>query len=158
MLHEVHSKGGIDFKTLNDETLLSPGVRYGRSKPANVLFAKALTRRLKEEHVYVNVAHPGLVATELNRSNEAAFGKFGSRFLEALNKIFVVKPEVGALTQLYCATSPKIEERDCRGKYFIPIAHDLDPSKLPPSHTPFYSPPCEILMLEIQILIICFRT
>lgn len=129
MLHEVHSKGGIDFKTLNNETLLSPGVRYGRSKPANVLFAKALTRGLKEEHVYVNVAQPGLVATELNRSNEAAFGKFGSRFLKALNKISAVKPEVGALTQLYCATSPEIEERDRRGKCFIPIVHDLDPSK-----------------------------
>ncbi|KFH63135.1 hypothetical protein MVEG_11172 [Podila verticillata NRRL 6337] len=130
MLHEVHPKGGIDFKTLNDGTLLSPGVRYGRSKLANLLFAKDLARRLKDERVYVNVAHPGLVATELNRSNEATFGKFGSRFLEALSRIFAVKPEVGALTQLYCATSPEIEERNCRGKYFIPIAHELDPTPI----------------------------
>ncbi|KAG0338773.1 hypothetical protein BG000_003399 [Podila horticola] len=123
-------QGGIDFKTLNDETAMSPGERYGRSKLANLLFAKALARRLQDERVYVNVAHPGLVATELNRSNEASFGKFGSRLIEGMNKVFAVKPEVGALTQLYCATSPEIESKDMRGKYFIPIAHELDPNPI----------------------------
>ncbi|KAF9303809.1 hypothetical protein BGZ74_003001 [Mortierella antarctica] len=130
LLHEVHPKGGIDFETINDETIMSPGERYGRSKLANLLFAKALARLLKGERVYVNVAHPGLVATELNRSNEASFGKVGSRLLEGMNKVFAVKPEVGALTQLYCATSPEIESNDARGKYFIPIAHELDPNPI----------------------------
>lgn len=30
----------------------------------------------------------------------------------------------GALAQLYCATSPEIEEKDVRGRYFIPIANE----------------------------------
>ena len=33
----------------------------------------------------------------------------------------------GALTQLYCATSPEVQNKNIRGKSFIPIAHVLDP-------------------------------
>mmetsp|Transcript_55746 Transcript_55746/g.90284 ORF Transcript_55746/g.90284 Transcript_55746/m.90284 type:complete len:132 (-) Transcript_55746:259-654(-) len=38
--------------------------------------------------------------------------------------------EQGALTQLYVATSPEIEENDFRGKYFYPVArckHHMKP-------------------------------
>ncbi|KAF8919110.1 hypothetical protein BGZ58_004683 [Dissophora ornata] len=39
-----------------------------------------------------------------------------------------MRPEVGALTQLYLATSPEIENLDIRGRYFIPIANEIRPS------------------------------
>ncbi|KAF9367865.1 hypothetical protein CPB97_005206, partial [Podila verticillata] len=97
---------------------------------ANLLFAKALARRLKSERVYVNITHPGYVATELNRQGEATFGKIGTKIVDSMTKVVAMKPEVGALTQLYCATSPEIESKDIRGKYFIPIANQLDPNPI----------------------------
>ncbi|KAF9369116.1 hypothetical protein CPB97_003899 [Podila verticillata] len=130
LAHEFHPKGGIDFETINDENATSTFQRYGRSKLANLLFAKALARRLKDERVYVNITHPGYVATELNRQGEATFGKLGTRMLDTLTSIVATTPEVGALTQLYCATSPEIESKDIRGKYFIPIANELDPNPI----------------------------
>ncbi|KAI9239388.1 MAG: hypothetical protein BYD32DRAFT_450271 [Podila humilis] len=84
LAHEFHPKGGIDFETINDENVTSNFQRYGRSKLANLLFAKALARRLKDERVYVNIAHPGYVATELNRQGETKFGKLGTRMLDTL--------------------------------------------------------------------------
>ncbi|KAI9234456.1 MAG: hypothetical protein BYD32DRAFT_464400 [Podila humilis] len=32
------------------------------------------------------------------------------------------------LTQVYCATSPKIVNKDIRGRHFIPIANELQPN------------------------------
>ncbi|KAG0036608.1 hypothetical protein BGZ82_003984 [Podila clonocystis] len=130
LAHEAHPKGGIDFEAINDEKASSVFQRYGRSKLANLLFAKALARRLKDERVYVNITHPGYVATELNREGEETFGKFLTTIIETMTKVVAMKPEVGALTQLYCATSPDIEKKDIRGKYFIPIANELEPNPL----------------------------
>ncbi|KAG0337614.1 hypothetical protein BG000_005202 [Podila horticola] len=124
--HEQHPQGGIDFDTINDETTSVPAVRYGRSKLANILFGKALAHRLKDERVYVNIVHPGFVATELARSAEEVYGRFLTVMLDYLTMAAAMKPEVGALTQLYCATSPEIENLDIRGKYFIPIANELE--------------------------------
>ncbi|KAF9199297.1 hypothetical protein BGZ59_004057 [Podila verticillata] len=128
--HEGHPKGGIDFESINDEKASDPVSRYGRSKLANILFGKALARRLKDERVYVNIVHPGYVATELTRHGEDTFGKATAVFFEYLTMVMAMKPEVGALTQLYCATSPEIENKDIRGKYFIPIANELDPNPI----------------------------
>lgn len=36
-------------------------------------------------------------------------------------------PEKGALSQLYLATSPEVEERDLRGRYFVPVAKEAKP-------------------------------
>ncbi|KAF9317097.1 hypothetical protein BG003_001209 [Podila horticola] len=130
MMHEQHPKGGIDFDSINDEKTSNPGARYGRSKLATLLFGKALARRLKDERVYVNIAHPGYVATELTRSSQAAFGKTLGFLLESMTKIVGMTPEDGALTQLYCATSPEIKNNDVRGKYFIPIANELEPNPI----------------------------
>ncbi|KAI8597323.1 hypothetical protein EDD21DRAFT_385749 [Dissophora ornata] len=128
MGHEAAPAGGIDFDTLNDETKTSTLGRYGRSKLANILFAKALAHRLENEKVYVNVAHPGYVATELTRHTEASFGATVDRITRVMTNMVAMKPEVGALTQLYLATSPEIENLDIRGRYFIPIANEIRPT------------------------------
>jgi len=39
-------------------------------------------------------------------------------------------PKEGALTQLYAATSPEIENKDSRSRYIIPIANTIQPSKI----------------------------
>lgn len=119
--HEFPASGGIDFDTLNDETKSSLG-RYGRSKLANILFAEALARRLANERVYVNIAHPGFVDTELGRHASDTFGNLVDKACQWTKGMVATTPKVGALTQLYLATSPEIENKDIRGRYFIPIA------------------------------------
>ncbi|KAI1314547.1 hypothetical protein EDD11_002022 [Mortierella claussenii] len=126
--HEAVPAGGIDFETLNDESKTTTIDRYGRSKLANILFAKSLARQLSQERVYVNAAHPGYVATELTRHAKDVFGGLVDKFFGIMGRIAAMKPEVGALTQLYLATSPEIEDKDIRGRYFIPIANEIRPS------------------------------
>ncbi|KAG0060252.1 hypothetical protein BGZ90_004110 [Linnemannia elongata] len=118
---------GIDFDTINDETKSGSWDRYARSKLANVLFGKALARRLANEKVWVNVAHPGYVATNLSRSTKDVWGNFADKVFRLITKIVAMSPRVGALTQLYLATSPEIESKDIRGRYFIPIANEIKP-------------------------------
>ncbi|KAF9132548.1 hypothetical protein BG015_003697 [Linnemannia schmuckeri] len=121
-------EGGIDFDTLSDEKMSTIVSRYGRSKLANVLFGKALARRLTDTQVYVNIVHPGFVATDLQRHNKDLFGPVVLRILEAITAIMAMTPEVGALTQLYVATSSEIVNKDIRGRYFVPIANEIQPS------------------------------
>jgi NAD(P)-dependent dehydrogenase (short-subunit alcohol dehydrogenase family) len=121
--------GGIDFDTLNDPTKTSARTRYGRSKLANILFTKALARRLANERVYVNAAHPGYVSTELIRHTGDEFGSLMGTVTEKVTRMVAMSPKVGALTELYVATSPEIENNDVRGRYFIPIANEIQPSK-----------------------------
>ncbi|KAF8950753.1 hypothetical protein BGZ52_001527 [Haplosporangium bisporale] len=123
---------GVDIETLNDSTsAINTGsnmMRYGRSKLCNILFTKALARRVKDENVYVNASHPGIVRTEIGRRSEEHYGPNLSRVMELLTGIVFYTPKEGCLTQVYCATSPEIENRDVRGKYFIPIANELRPN------------------------------
>ncbi|KAG0376780.1 hypothetical protein BGX24_007223 [Mortierella sp. AD032] len=122
--------GGIDFETLNDPTKLTAITRYGRSKLANVLFTKALARRLASEKVYVNAAHPGYVATKSMQHTEDEYDSFVGTVTEKVTRMVAMTPKVGSLTQLYCATSPEIENNNVRGRYFIPIANEIQPSAL----------------------------
>lgn len=39
-----------------------------------------------------------------------------------IGHLFAMSPSNGALTSLYVATSPEIEEKNYRGQYFVPIA------------------------------------
>lgn len=124
--HEATVPGGIDFDTLNDSSKSDTVTRYGRSKLANVLFAKALARRLVQEEVYVNVVHPGYVLTELNR--DEPFSASVTLAVKLAFRLMGMPPRQGALTQLYLATSPEVINKDIRGRYFIPIANEILPS------------------------------
>ena len=44
---------------------------YGQSKIAQILFTRALARRLEGTKVTVNVLHPGVINTELGRETWA---------------------------------------------------------------------------------------
>ncbi|KAH7052608.1 hypothetical protein BKA57DRAFT_490859 [Linnemannia elongata] len=128
MVHEMTPRGGIAFDTLNDPTALSSMTRYGQSKLANLLFGRALAQRLASEKVYVNIAHPGYVDSNLANRTGETYGSFTGKMSSLAPKVFGMKPKQGALTQLYLATSPEIEERDVRGRYFIPIAKEVQPT------------------------------
>ena len=63
--HTLTSK--LDLDTINSEAHYSPYVAYFKSKLANVLFAKALAKRLAGSNVTANSLHPGAVVTDLKR-------------------------------------------------------------------------------------------
>ncbi|KAG9066667.1 hypothetical protein KI688_012575 [Linnemannia hyalina] len=117
---------GIDFDTLNDSTKTTDLSRYGRSKLANVLFAKALARRVASYNVYVNACHPGFIPQFLVPQDDS----WKEWFDCIVKRAVALTAEEAALTQLYLATSPEIEERDVRGKYFIPVANEIEPTAL----------------------------
>ncbi|KAF9114576.1 hypothetical protein BGX27_010459 [Mortierella sp. AM989] len=132
LAHEIPpSNRAIDFKNLREPEKKQPNmmVRYGQSKLANVLFGKALARRLRNDQVWVNIVHPGCVDTQIKkemlRSDNKAFHTFSRMWLQ-----LAYTARDGALTPLYCATSPEIEQKNIRGKYFIPIANELRPNPI----------------------------
>ena len=58
-----------DLNTINSEARYSSFYAYNKSKLANVLFTKALAKRLTGTNVTANSLHPGAVNTELMRHN-----------------------------------------------------------------------------------------
>ncbi|KAG0328099.1 hypothetical protein BGZ99_006273 [Dissophora globulifera] len=147
MGHEMSVPGGINIDRINDESEGKPSSRYGRSKFACMLFMRALNRRLSSspdtQHVYVNCAHPGMVDTEMCYHSGDSEGFIPSLAMRIITKTLAYTPMDGALTPLYCATSPEIEEfvdkkgsddannsNGIKGRYFIPVAKELRPSKL----------------------------
>ena len=65
MGHALTSK--LDLDTINSEEHYSLYDAYHKSKLANVLFTKALAKRLTGTNVTANSLHPGAVDTELSR-------------------------------------------------------------------------------------------
>jgi NAD(P)-dependent dehydrogenase (short-subunit alcohol dehydrogenase family) len=128
--HKWHPKEGIAFDDINNEKALTNFSRYGQSKLANILFARELNKRYGTE-IYCNSVHPGVVRTELGRGIEQSMGSILSTLMTPIMKLFSlvvqISAEDGALTSLYCATSPDIVEKNIKDKYFVPFAHEEEP-------------------------------
>ena len=73
--------------------------------------------------MYANTLHPGLVKSELNRHVVSP-----SSISESIYNFFCISTEDGALTQLYLATSPEVEEKSIKGQYYVPYASPSSPS------------------------------
>lgn len=85
---------------------------YGRSKFANVLFAKELACRLKGSGVSVNALHPGLVSTGMLNAPRPPFS-----WALPVIRPFTLSPEEGAKTSIYLASSPEVD--GVTGGYFV---------------------------------------
>jgi retinol dehydrogenase-12 len=86
---------------------------YGRSKLANILFTRSLSRKLERHNITVNCLHPGAVSTSLGTQN----GGFFSRNLPRLLKPFFRSPEQGAQTSTYLCCSDEVAQ--VSGRYFV---------------------------------------
>ena len=84
---------------------------YGQSKLANILFTSELARRLAGTSVTANALHPGYVSTSFFGNNGAVGHVMGIG-----SRIFGIRPEQGARTSIYLATSPEVE--GVTGRYF----------------------------------------
>jgi len=122
---------GVNFTDIyaDSKSRYEPWNAYGRSKLANVLFASALDKRVAGKRIYVNSCHPGGIKTNLGRHLEADMSERVLTFMKSFQDYVMMTPNQGALTQLYLATSPEIEEKEIRGQYFYPQARLIQPPK-----------------------------
>ncbi len=105
----LHYRGKLDFNDLQfTRRKFSGFVAYNNSKLANVLYTKALARRLAGRGVTVNALHPGVVQTELIRELPG--------FVVKLAHLFMVTPAKGAQCSLDVATLPELAS--VTGEYF----------------------------------------
>ena len=112
----AHQRGELDLTDLGFERGFHGYTAYAASKLANVLFSNELARRLKGTNVTSNALHPGVIRTKLLATG---FGMGGASL------------KSGAVTSVYCATSPALE--GVSGEYFSdarraeasPAARDL---------------------------------
>ncbi len=96
---QAHRGASLDPATMAHPRDWTPLSAYGRSKLANVLFTRALARRVDPAAVTACCLHPGVIATDIgNRAGSLA--GFGWR----LAKNFLPGPEKGAQTSLFLAT------------------------------------------------------
>ncbi len=102
----------INFDDVEFKKGYSGWTAYGQSKLANVMFTYELARRLDGTRVTVNALHPGFVATGFGHNN----GGLMRTGMNVVQKIAAKKPEQGAATSIYLASSPQVE--GVTGKYF----------------------------------------
>ncbi|MBA3345756.1 MAG: SDR family oxidoreductase [Gemmatimonadales bacterium] len=107
----AHFGATMDFDDLQSERSYSPGRVYAMTKLANILFTRELARRVQQSGITANCLHPGVVATKLlaDYMNVPLVGG-------AMARTFGAKPERGAQTIIYLASSPEVN--GVTGKYF----------------------------------------
>jgi NAD(P)-dependent dehydrogenase (short-subunit alcohol dehydrogenase family) len=109
----AHRGREIDFDDLMSVRGYGVMRTYGRSKLANILFTRALAKRLAGSKVTANCLHPGLIATGIGQTN--ALARLAWKLIvKARGGISV---EEGARTSVYLATAPEVE--GLSGGYYV---------------------------------------
>ncbi len=103
---------GIEFGNLRGTSNYSRSRAYGHSKLANVLFSLELARLLKGSRITSNSLHPGVINTEIDRTEPRLF-QFAFGLLTAVGGKSIAQ---GAATTCYVATSPQLG--NISGQYF----------------------------------------
>jgi NAD(P)-dependent dehydrogenase (short-subunit alcohol dehydrogenase family) len=107
----AHTHANIDFDDLQAERGYQSKEVYSRSKLANILFTYELSRRLSGTGITANCLNPGVVTTGM-LADYMGIPRAGA----ALASTFGARPEEGAGTSIYLASSPQIAS--VTGKYF----------------------------------------
>jgi NAD(P)-dependent dehydrogenase (short-subunit alcohol dehydrogenase family) len=109
---EAHRGAALDFEDLQSSKAYNGWRAYQRSKLANILFTRELSRRLEGTSVTANCLHPGFVASGFGDNNRGIW-----RFGIAIGKLLAAIPvERGAETPAYVASSPELD--GVSGRYF----------------------------------------
>jgi retinol dehydrogenase 12 len=118
---DAHRGGLLDVDDLNGERRWSAWGAYGTSKLANILFTRALARRLQGLDVVANCLHPGVIRTRLARGAPLPI-RLGWRAAS----VFFGSPRKGVDTLVYLVSAPAAA--DVSGGYFVnsrPVAPSL---------------------------------
>ncbi|KAG6815736.1 hypothetical protein H0H87_011847 [Tephrocybe sp. NHM501043] len=111
----THHYGSLNFDTFKDSSarrkVTNANVLYAQSKLGNLVFAVELAHRYGKQGVVSMAVNPGNIGTHFA---DRALSPFGQRILA----LFQYPPPLGALTQLWGATSK--EGAEFNGKYLAP--------------------------------------
>ena len=127
----------IDFASVTSTTRTkSPAAvdscyRYARSKLANVLFTKELTRILDRrgiDGVYVNYFFPGNIPTDAMDVWKQLLGSLAGSLMKGVFQLVGQSEQDAAATALFLSASEVVTRDKIRGRYFIPIAIEDKPS------------------------------
>lgn len=111
MASTAHSRGVLEFDNLQGERRYNGWQQYSNTKLANIVFTCELARRLEGSGVTANCVHPGVIHTNLMSNYSRALS-----WTWHLLRWFFKKPEEGAETPVYLASSPEVSA--VSGRYF----------------------------------------
>jgi retinol dehydrogenase 12 len=100
----AHRGQSLDFADLQSANGYGGMKVYGRSKLANILFTRELSRRLAGTGVTANCLHPGFVATRFGSGT----GPVMRGVIRVAQQLGGISVEKGAETIVYLATSPEV--------------------------------------------------
>jgi len=109
--------GKVGWNNLKAENYYNKWESYANSKLANVMFALELNEKLKPKNILSLAAHPGIAKTNLFSAQKPNPSPIETFSLELLSPIFQTA-EMGALSQLFAATSPKAKGGEHYGPKF----------------------------------------
>jgi NAD(P)-dependent dehydrogenase (short-subunit alcohol dehydrogenase family) len=108
----AHRGAKLDFDDLQSRRSFQGFRTYGRSKLCNILFTRALAKRLAGSGVTANCLHPGFVATRFGDQS----GGLMQRVVALGKSLMAISEEEGAKTIVYLASSPDVAMTS--GEYF----------------------------------------
>ena len=121
-----YASEGLELDNLSGEENYDDWRMYGRSKLANILFARALNKRFAGTNRKANSLHPGVIRTNLGR-----YIPNRDEMYEEIQKSMTMKTVAqGTATQIYLATHPDLAGvggqyfADCQPKTPMSIAED----------------------------------
>lgn len=114
---DAHRAGKFDAENLQSVGAYRSFGAYGLSKLCNILFTRALAKRLAGTGVTANCLHPGFVGTRFGANNVK--GTF-TRLLRGIVMSLGISPERGARTIVYLASSSEVEGKS--GGYWYKCA------------------------------------
>ena len=140
---ELHRpvSSSIKFATLSEINQdIGALALYNRTKLAQILFIRALKRRMddgalgfrnydgKENILYANATHPGGVNTDQQEQAVEAYGTLGKIGVAAVRPFMKDPVKAGCRSALYAAASPEVIEKGISGEYIVPDKKVTEPS------------------------------
>ena len=106
--------GKVGWNNLRAENYYNKWESYANSKLANVMFALELNKNLEHKNILSLAAHPGIAKTNLFSAQKPKPSPLEKFSMELFSPIFQ-SAEMGALPQLFAATSPDAQGGDHYG-------------------------------------------
>ena len=107
----THNLNDFDLDNLQGQKSYSQIKHYGMTKLCNILFTKFLAQKM-QGIMTVNCLHPGTVGTGFGKET----GSLWMRICVPIATPFMIRPNKGAETSIYLASSPKVA--NITGEYF----------------------------------------
>ncbi|MDQ2084495.1 SDR family oxidoreductase [Xanthobacteraceae bacterium Astr-EGSB] len=111
---EAHRRASLDLDDLQTEKGYTGWLAYCRSKLANILFTRALARRLDGTGVSAHCLHPGFVASGFGDDGKGVF-RFGFGLAK---RLFAIPVDEGARTSVHLASADGLVS----GGYYVKCA------------------------------------